>query len=373
MAEASLTVAGYLSALALIIVYFIWENGPHHASNRREFMYLLTVCTVLVLSTINMQNMDMSIAGCEKESEVSWLEYTVCSYFLFDIFLNSIPDSADQLEGVPLTLEMTVSPAVLRQSRDIENLMYDLQRTGRNSMKKLQLPRGAVPVLVLTFFVSHSMMEKDQGFANFVQGLLYVIVGLFAAVVFKNFIMLVFVNYKKRGELEVTLRSISTKENGLDFLLQTVNVALLVNDAPWSTIDIITASLTGPKALSVTSKAMLLDALQKRGLHYSFKAEKKVEEIIMSCKSRDVTQLKNMTDLGGDYQNLYKLIYSDITSGEIRENILQHFQAEADAAIADNGGKPVGVKILSDVDDTLYSSGGKFPAGCDKEYPKHQL
>jgi hypothetical protein len=63
---------------------------------------------------------------------------------------------------------------VLRQSRDIENLMYDLQRTGRNSMKKLQLPRGAVPVLVLTFFVSHSMMEKDQGFANFVQGLLYV-------------------------------------------------------------------------------------------------------------------------------------------------------------------------------------------------------
>jgi hypothetical protein len=36
---------------------------------------------------------------------------------------------------------------------------------------------------------------------------------------------------------------------------------------------------------------MLLDALQKRGLHYSFKAEKKVEEIIMSCKSRDVTQV----------------------------------------------------------------------------------
>lgn len=32
MAEASLTVAGYLSALALIIVYFIWENGTPSAN-----------------------------------------------------------------------------------------------------------------------------------------------------------------------------------------------------------------------------------------------------------------------------------------------------------------------------------------------------
>jgi len=30
-----------------------------------------------------------------------------------------------------------------------------------------------------------------------------------------------------------------------------------------------------------------------------------------------------------------------------------------------------GIKILSDVDDTLYCSGGMFPAGCDKRFPKH--
>jgi len=30
-------------------------------------------------------------------------------------------------------------------------------------------------------------------------------------------------------------------------------------------------------------------------------------------------------------------------------------------------------KILSDVDDTLISSGGHYPAGCDKRYPKKAL
>ena len=30
-------------------------------------------------------------------------------------------------------------------------------------------------------------------------------------------------------------------------------------------------------------------------------------------------------------------------------------------------------KILFDIDDTLYSSNGVFPAGCDKRYPRHVL
>ena len=30
-------------------------------------------------------------------------------------------------------------------------------------------------------------------------------------------------------------------------------------------------------------------------------------------------------------------------------------------------------KILSDVDDTFFSSGGRFPAGCDNSYPRHEL
>ena len=29
------------------------------------------------------------------------------------------------------------------------------------------------------------------------------------------------------------------------------------------------------------------------------------------------------------------------------------------------------LKIVSDIDDTLMSSGGAFPAGCDRTYPRH--
>ena len=39
---------------------------------------------------------------------------------------------------------------------------------------------------------------------------------------------------------------------------------------------------------------------------------------MLSCHGSELTQLKNMTDLGGDYQNLYKLIYTDFTDEEIR-------------------------------------------------------
>ena len=30
-------------------------------------------------------------------------------------------------------------------------------------------------------------------------------------------------------------------------------------------------------------------------------------------------------------------------------------------------------KVLSDVDDTLYSSGGMFPAGIDRRYPRYEV
>lgn len=103
--------------------------------------------------------------------------------------------------------------------------------------------------------------------------------------------------------------------------------------------------------------------------------------MFLESKGEMCVQLKNMTDLGGDYQNLYKLIYSDISSEHTRNDILEHFKNEAKALAREANEKhqiPIkdykyGVKILSDVDDTLYSSGGKFPAGIDREYPKHQL
>lgn len=62
--------------------------------------------------------------------------------------------------------------------------------------------------------------------------------------------------------------------------------------------------------------------------------------------------------------------------GSLQQQVMEHLTAEGAAVMADfmrlaPGGPPgVVLKLLSDVDDTVFSSGGSFPAGSDTRYPK---
>ena len=62
--------------------------------------------------------------------------------------------------------------------------------------------------------------------------------------------------------------------------------------------------------------------------------------------------------------------------GALQARVLEHLAAEGRAVMASfaalaPGGPPgVVLKLLSDVDDTVFSSGGSFPAGSDTRYPK---
>ena len=178
--------------------------------------------------------------------------------------------------------------------------------------------------------------------------------------------------------------------------------------------------------MKTTSKALLIDGLQKLGtaLRHSKSLSSQLVLLVTSCSGEELTVLKNLIDLGGDYQNLYKLVYCD-AAPPVRDALLLHFTIEGQALVArrreaasalssppesPRGDAPrignrnasfkntrrdshgwakamsddeeeeelhkmkmerlldgsVGIKILSDIDDTLYSSGGHFPAGCDK-------
>ena len=80
---------------------------------------------------------------------------------------------------------------------------------------------------------------------------------------------------------------------------------------------------------------------------------------------------------------MHKLIYSDIRSKNIQNEILDYIKAQANIQIAHLTMKGRHIagrrkkfawrKILSDVDDTLLCSGGVFPAGSDKSYPRKAL
>lgn len=62
--------------------------------------------------------------------------------------------------------------------------------------------------------------------------------------------------------------------------------------------------------------------------------------------------------------------------GALQQQVMEHVLAEGKAVmvefaqLAPNGPPGVVLKLLSDVDDTVFSSGGSFPAGSDTRYPK---
>ncbi|GMI17055.1 hypothetical protein TrLO_g9630 [Triparma laevis f. longispina] len=380
----------FLVAGVMIMVYFCWENGPHHQSHKIEVSYFMTVLILLMVGAAIMEGSggivkedDMYCSYDSATGEVQYKEnrnvslcdFLVMLYLALHIFLLAIPESSPQLEGVPLTKGVEVTHSVLRKVRDIENLVYDVHESGPAALKKMQVNNSALAPLGVFVGAIRGLAWINEGFGEFMKYSLLSVFVIFGIIFIKQIYVVFFVNSKIRLNLHEKIRQVMRKPHGLNFMLERINTALLIEEAPWETVELLLSELesTNPNlSLSVSTKAILVDALQKRGLRYSEVAEHAMERLLLSCHGEELTQLKNMTDLGGDYQNLYKLIYSDFTTASIRDNVLEHFEKEA-KAIREAKGSHYGIKVLSDVDDTLYSSGGKFPAGIDKEYPKHQI
>jgi len=158
----------------------------------------------------------------------------------------------------------------------------------------------------------------------------------------------------------------------LQHVLLTVSVGSLVEVLRWDTVTQLTERALDENLLCTVSKAVLVDALQMRGIRFKRKAQHAVRCLILSCKGEHLTMLKNLIDGSGGYHNLHKLVYFDFTNSAWREELLLHFAEEAARARAQLG-RAAGVKVLSDIDDTLCSSGGLFPAGCDRSFPRHAV
>lgn len=133
-------------------------------------------------------------------------------------------------------------------------------------------------------------------------------------------------------------------------------------------------------ALTVYSRVIVLHSLQILKLRANPRAEYWVRNILLNSTGDDLSDIKTLTDAKGDYYCMSKLIYDDIKSETVRHDILTHMRKEGAMQVTR---RQLGTKrgprrrylmawrkILSDVDDTLLSSGGHYPAGIDKRYPK---
>jgi hypothetical protein len=119
--------------------------------------------------------------------------------------------------------------------------------------------------------------------------------------------------------------------------------------------------------MNISSRAMLLDGLQRMKLSAHHLSEVYVKQIIMKTKGDELSELKSHTDNKGDINSMHKLIYVDIRNEKIKKDILKYIseQARIQASHSTLGtrvgrrrGQYAWRKILSDVDDTLSCSGG---------------
>eukprot|EP00924_Labyrinthula_sp_SR-Ha-C_P006586 maker-scaffold_38-snap-gene-2.30-mRNA-1 protein AED:0.26 eAED:0.28 QI:0/0/0/1/1/1/4/0/967 len=140
--------------------------------------------------------------------------------------------------------------------------------------------------------------------------------------------------------------------------------------------------------LTVTSKVLLLDTIQILNLtgdsDTTEEAEKWIINIIASTKAFDLCKLKCRMDNKGSVLSMHQLVYRDIITEKSREKVLSHIKMQAlrQRVLHTYGAsalKPLARrfrkayrKIISDVDDTLFSSGGRYPAGSDGRYPHHE-
>lgn len=138
-------------------------------------------------------------------------------------------------------------------------------------------------------------------------------------------------------------------------------------------------AVTRLKELNVYAKVMLIHAFQVMKLSAHPLSEVYVKNIIFSTKEDDLSELKSLTDSKGDINSMHKLIYDDIKDKNIQADILNYISLQARIqqghnTIKSRKGKRrsrlAWKKILSDVDDTLVSSAGHYPAGVDVSYPK---
>jgi hypothetical protein len=124
--------------------------------------------------------------------------------------------------------------------------------------------------------------------------------------------------------------------------------------------------------LTISARVAVLDSIQVVGLMRNPDtaniAVAGVTNIILNTLGRQLSKLKTFMDAKGSFHSMHKLVYDDIEDETVRGQLVSHFQVQGKVASNNN---VRGRKVISDVDDTLMSSGGRYPAGIDDKYPRH--
>jgi len=164
------SLAGYGSVILMLLVYFLWENGPHHASHKREIIYLFFVILALTVTVyvIEFESDKSSLTRdlTDQEKNIKYLEYTVLVYVVNHVFLDSIPSTPNVLEGISYK-NVNVPSSIVRKVKDIEVMIVELHESGRAAFKRMQISNHALaPLYLIIFGVVRTIMESSESFSR---------------------------------------------------------------------------------------------------------------------------------------------------------------------------------------------------------------
>lgn len=125
----------------------------------------------------------------------------------------------------------------------------------------------------------------------------------------------------------------------------------------------------------IETKVVVLRAFMQCGLSSHPLLAHHCVTILLSEKHASLLAMCQLLDNQPNLFSLHRLVYQSITDDTLRDKALAHLRAFSFPQPSSLTGyvRPCGVKIFSDVDDTLACSGGLFPAGIDNRYPRHTI
>jgi hypothetical protein len=102
--------------------------------------------------------------------------------------------------------------------------------------------------------------------------------------------------------------------------------------------------------LSLPDAVEAVKRLAPRTDSTDLREELRLERLICSLSASDLPAFKFALDYDSDYKDLEEYVFHDIDDDDSQRRLVDHFLEQA------RGVPPIGVKLLTDVDDTLYAN-----------------
>lgn len=365
----SVAIGLLLFALAALALYFLWEGAPWHRNRGTESLYLgcCLITTAAAATCANHPQYDLRANASAKVCDILIL-VSLIQLYVQQVKLKQLPAFYSDRDPRPYTRREPKHKLSNRLAKDLSAQIGKLIQNERPVF--IWLRASSLPTIVLAVVSMLRFCLKFPQVASLIVHTYFAIGG----VLLFNWVFQEVLDARRHAPARDMIDSIFERvvvheqKHLLNELLQAIDVPTLLLCGTREVFAQLTDKAVTKKLLDPFTKAILLNALSKVGVTTCRTGA--VRRLILSCDAAELKELKSALDSTGDYFNLHKLIYRDVRE-PVRSELLAHLQERSLELRAD--GQAVGVKILSDIDDTVLCSGGVFPAGCDKRLPKKMV